>query len=290
MMPGVVEGGSEPTDTAWSQAIDDLSVAKQSFLDEANRYDTGSQDAAIERLERYLDPAEPRAEVIRAFANGVIAEIRKFRNARAFLTSQVAMSGLAAEVAHGVLAQRALSTAMSEITGMGTRRQSSEEAVEHVGAEFAVLSELGRVVVVELARALTVGAYVIELRRKTLEEYCDQSSMLDRKSVVTSLGSLIAEEGLADFVKEFGPQVIGMGVPVVHIAVGLAQVGANMREKIRTIEAHYQRGPLDAMFDLAQRVHDEQQAIDAALVFTEQARASIESVSRAQSATAPSVP
>jgi hypothetical protein len=201
---------------------------------------------------------------------------------RGLLTSQVAMSLLAAQVAHGVLAQRALSTAMSEVTGMGTRRQSSEEAVEHVGAEFAVLSELGRVVVVELARALTVGAYVIELRRKTLEEYCDQSPMLDRKSVVTSLGSLIAEEGLADFVKEFGPKVIGMGVPVVHIAVGLAQVGANMREKIRTIEAHYQRGPLDAMFDLAQRVHDEQQAIDAALVFIEQAGASIESVSRAQ--------
>src|ERR1017187_9831225 len=48
MMPGMVDGGSEqvPTGPAWSQAIDDLSVAKQSFLDEANRYDTGSQDAA----------------------------------------------------------------------------------------------------------------------------------------------------------------------------------------------------------------------------------------------------
>jgi hypothetical protein len=44
------------------------------------------------------------------------------------------------------------------------------------------------------------------------------------------------------------------------------------------------------MFDLAQSIHDEQQAIDAALAFIEQAGASIESVSRAQSATAPPVP
>jgi hypothetical protein len=127
-MPGVVEGGSEPTDPAWSQAIDDLSVAKQSFLDEANRYDAWSQDAAIERLERYLDPAEPRAEVIRAFASGVIVEIREFRNTRAFLTSQVAMSLLAAQVAHGVLAQRALSTAWG-LAGRAARKPSNTSAL-----------------------------------------------------------------------------------------------------------------------------------------------------------------
>lgn len=240
-----------------------LASARLTLLDVNRRYDKRSAaERVAAQLAPYWDAERRRAAVIQDFARGLSAEIRAFDSTRLELLERVVLLIPRSEEAIGALA-----TAMLASAGDAARRDPGPRGSEASGhlddakRELEDLDELGRVIGWELERSLRIAASLIAMREAELAQYLETVPELDLASLWSILSAAVAEEGAAKVAEEILVRGVGLAVPVASVAIGIVQAGRSLREKVEEMEAHYERGPLDRMFELAQQVTDDRELI-----------------------------
>jgi hypothetical protein len=203
--------------------------------------------------------------VIQDFAQTVSEQIRMFGSTRTTLVSRVALLLLSFEQANLALSRGVLQKATEAMATAttGPLREMSPE-LERGLANLEQLRGLAKLVASEMARALRVAAAVYILRQTELEIYLQKTPRVDVATARGALASAIGEEGAAqalEVVAVEAVKLVGAAIPIANVAVAVVQIGLRIREKVHAMQAHYERGALDAMFDLAQQVDDERAVI-----------------------------
>lgn len=236
--------------------------ARDEFLAADDGYvEAGADRLVIDRLAPYFDPARRRAKVISDYAHGLSVEVAAFDCARASLTERLAILSAALEQSILAIAQAMLAEAMAGAPRIGRLGGAGDEAAA-IGERLDALHDLAIRIGHEYAWALRLTKALIELRQAELERYVADVPHLDAKTLFGQFVEIATEEGIWTIGEEFLKEVVVHGVPVVAIAGGVLRVGRGLREKARAMEAHYESGPLDRMFALAEETDDERELID----------------------------
>lgn len=252
-----------------------LALAKQAFLDANDSYATtgvGLEQDVIKQLAPYHDSAYDRAPIIRAFARDLSEQIQTFYRTRAREVSQVAMLTMNFTLTTNTLGIAAVSGAMDEmnaatrallakVTAMyepsqppGETRVPEADASAQAEQRRARLEDAFQRVGEEMIWAYGIATSVVELRQGELDAYLQKVPLADRTSEVRKALAIAITKQAALQAVGFAP-----GGPIVTALVGIADARNEVREKVEAMTAHYRRGPLDEMFELAQAIDDERQ-------------------------------
>ncbi len=237
------------------KARDELLAADRGYVE------AGADRLVIDRLGPYFDPARGRAKVVSDYAQGLSVEVSAFDRARASLTGRLAILSVALEQSLVAISQAMLEEAMANVTRIGRLGGTGDEAAaieERLNALHDLAIRIGH----EYAWALRLTKALIELRQAELEGYIADIPHLDAKTLFGQFVEIATEEGIWTIGEEFLKEVVVHGVPAAAIVGGVLRVGQGLREKARAMEAHYEAGPLDRMFALAEATDDERELID----------------------------
>jgi len=268
------DGAGDDTGTQHDLA-QQIGLARQAFLDAYDSYAaTGvrlEQDV-IEQLTPYHDPAYDRARLIRAFARDLSEQIQTFSRTRTRKISQVSMLTMNFTLTTNTLGVAALRGAMDDMNAMNTALRDKVTAMHEPsqppektgvpGADASELAEQRRAglkdafhrVGEEMIWAYGIATYVVELREGELDAYLHNVPLVDRTSEVRKALATAVTKQAALTAVGFVP-----GGPIVTALLGIVEARNEVREKVEAMTAHYRRGPLDEMFELAQAIDDEQQ-------------------------------
>lgn len=236
--------------------------SRDEFLAADNRYvEAGADRLVIDRLSPYFDPARRRAKVISDYAHGLSVEVAAFDRGRASLIGRLAILSVALEQSLVSISQAMWQVTMAGMPRIGRPDGNGDEAaviMERLNSLHDLAVRVGH----EYGWALRLTKALIELRQAELEEYVADEPHLDAKTSFGQFIEIATEEGVWTIGEEFLKGVVVHGVPVAAIVGGVLRVGQSLREKARAMEAHYEAGPVDRMFVLAEATNDERQLID----------------------------
>lgn len=247
-----------------AEMADALMAATTEYLCAVDRYDAKGEKLSaevIKQLEPYCDPDAARAPIVRRFAEQLVSTIKEFGSSRATLSFHVAALKIE-------FSQRTILLAAEMIAALGRVVQERASRVVEEGAhgtpkldtdELEALNDLGGKFAAEMRSALEAAVALIELREVVLQEYFDEVPRPQGKSVLGKVASAFAEEGAAQGA-EMGlgalAKFLGTSAPIASVGVAVCQVSKDVRDKIRAMEAHYERNALDSMFEFAERISD----------------------------------
>ena len=247
-----------------NEADEALRASRAAFLAASDTY----SEAGV-RLERdvcnqlapYYDSQLDRAQIVQDFARALVSDIRSFGTTHASLASQVALVLVGSNLVHGANAIKGLETAMRFMSNPVQSGKSAE-----VGQRFDELLRISSAVIKETTLAFEVATIVIVMRQAELSEYLDRVPSAQRGDTAAARDLLVAaiKEVPLGALEVFG-DALGHGTPLGTIVGGIIRSGQRVREKIKAVGAHYERGPLDEMFELAQVMDDSRQISDALL-------------------------
>jgi hypothetical protein len=246
-----------------------IAAAKRALLAADDAYTPDLDEKVRSQLEPYHDPALDRAKVIQDFARTLSQDIGGFGRTRAALLELVATLSV-----NFNRANRALATAMRDEAvqaGAGTAAVPLGEVsgqLRSAAGHLEALRQLGLRVGADMDDALRLAATLYGARQQRFDEYLRSVPRADATTVGGAFAAVVGEEGALKGLEFVGDELVTIGgsvIPVGSLVVGVAQSGLRLREKVKAMRAHYERGPLDRMFDFAQQVEDDQQVTAALL-------------------------
>jgi hypothetical protein len=99
---------------------------------------------------------------------------------------------------------------------------------------------------------------MIKLRQAELQTYLDEIPRVAPVRAV--LGAIVEEAPLAGL--GFGLSVLAAGTPLGELVTGVISVGKRVREKVRAVNAYYERDSQDDMLDLADAVDGDREIFE----------------------------
>jgi hypothetical protein len=247
-------------------------TAAEEYLEADDRYDgTGVklQQQVVEQLEPYYDSSAGRAPIVRQFARQLAFAIKEFSSSRASLSSHVATLQIARIQRQALLGAEGIFA-----LGQAAQKQASEAAANpYSSREFDIreldsLDRLVSAIEAEVTLAVRVSAALIGLREAALQDYFDEVPHVSGKTIIGKVSRAVAEEGALKSVEmgiEALAKLVGAAAPIASAGVGLYQACKDVRDKVKSLEAHYERSALDSMFEFAERISDEQDLFDAVI-------------------------
>jgi hypothetical protein len=291
-------------DDDFNDVNNSLKAAREEFLAASGSYDGDGkrfENIAIAQLERLLDPENNHAAPVREGAITAIAAIRSFGSTHAELAAQVAVLLLS-------LQQKVLSTTiqMAPVGVFELPAGSSLSIQETIHNYVKNLDTKQRENVALVTGAILLGHQVAEavraatkpiaMRQGTLEQAVrelapDQLGTLGGTGkVIEAGGKAVAEELKMTVLEEILKQAtieLGTHIPIAGIVVSIARVASDVRARQAALkeryelqlhirDAHYQRGPIDVMFDLPAQLQDEDRITAGVLVLISQLFAALQ--------------
>jgi hypothetical protein len=257
---------SPNTEDEWRSHQDAFAAALAAFEEAGNGY-RGSDAAAdvVKQLAPYHDPDRHRAMVIQRFAADLSDEIKAFDQTLTGLTAEAGLLGVRSSQALMSLSVKMLEAGMDTVKLRPDASEMDPRAVrarlKEALPRLEELRKTGFDVVSEMTAALTVGALLVDARQTALEQYLGRVPRIEAGSLASRLIEAVANEGGVQFTAETAARLAGV-VPVANIVSAIVNIGKDMREKVSALTAHYERGPLDSMFDFAQQIYDEEQILE----------------------------
>jgi hypothetical protein len=245
---------------------DAFAAALAAFKEAGNAYrGSDAPDNVVEQLAPYHDPDRNRAMVIQRFAADLGDEIMAFDKTLTGLTAEVGLLGLRSDQVLTSLGIQMLQAGMGAVTDRPDTSELDPRAVsarlKEARLRLGELRKIGLDVVSEMTAALTVAALLVDARQTALEHYLGRVPRIAAGSLASRLIEAVANEGGVQFTAETAARLAGV-VPVANIVSAIVNIGKDMREKVSALTAHYERGPLDSMFDFAQQIYDEGQILE----------------------------
>ncbi len=260
---GLVTDVSSPTtEDEWRSHQDEFATALAAFNEAGTVYrGSDAADDVVKQLAPYHDPDRHRAMVIQRFAADLSDEITAFDQ----LTAEVGLLGFRSNLVLTSLAREMLEAGMGAVTKRPDASDMSPGAViarlSEAQLRLDELRNVGFDVVSEMTVALTVAALLVDARQTALEDYLGRVPRIAAGSLASRLIAAVANEGGVQFTAATAARLAGVA-PVANIVSAIVNIGKDMREKVSALTAHYERGPLDSMFDFAQQIYDEQQILE----------------------------
>jgi hypothetical protein len=202
--------------------------------------------------------------VIQRFAADLGGEIKAFDLTLTGLTAEVGLLGMSSDIALTSLAGQMLEAGVGAVTKRPGASDMGPGAViprlKEAQLRLEELRKIGFDVVSEMTMALTVAALLVDARQTALEHYLGRIPRIAAASLGSRLIAAVASEGGVQFTAATAARLAG-AAPVANIVSAIVNIGKDMREKVSALTAHYERGPLDSMFDFAQQIYDEEQIL-----------------------------
>ena len=258
---------SSPTgEDEWRSHQDAFAVALAAFNEARGGYRASdAPDDVVKQLAPYHDPDRHRATVIQRFAADLGREIKAFDLTLTGLTAEVGLLGMSSEIALTSLAGEMLEAGVDAVTKRPDPSDMGPGAViprlKEARLRLDELRNIGFDVSTEMTVALAVAALLVDARQTALEHYLGRVPRIAAGSLASRLLEAIANEGVIQFTAETAARLAG-AAPVANIVSAIVSIGKDMREKVSALTAHYERGPLDSMFDFAQQIYDEEQILE----------------------------
>lgn len=254
-----------------------VGAAQNAYLQAWNSYDEEGpplEETVLRQLAPYHDLAQDRARLIQAFARDLSQQIQAFTDVRHSQLSK--MAGVCASYVSTMsqLRTEGLQSAFDRVNAMlaETQRKLAKHSETHLGVleddadsvqavvtRQTELQQATQSVAEGMAWAFGVATHMIALRQDDLDAYLKRVPLVDRTAAIRGalLSAILEEAALRGM--EYGVNAVALGVPVGTALASIAAIGQRVREKVKTMNAHYERGALDEMFEFAQAIDDETQ-------------------------------
>lgn len=267
-----------------------LTAARAKFLQTDNAYAVDGRELerrVLEQLRPYHDTAQNRARIIQDFTRELSYQIDTFIKTRADEMSKLMWVYLDALLAARTAAsdrvavlmtvpadwveqarQRLQLNLMSAQTPGPQGAAESEIAVDAIAARERLLDRLGELTeIIHSANAIAEWGFNVAtgsllLRQAVLEGYLGSVPLVKHANSARSYLKAIVEEAPLAGLAIAGDALVA-AVPLGTIAVSILNVVNRVKETVDAMTEHYERGPIDEMFDFGQAIYDEQEVHEA---------------------------
>ena len=242
-------------DDAWKELDEKINSSRHAFLDAGGVYDRDGkvlEQKVRDQLAPYYDPAKGRARRIQDSARALSDELPYFSSTRGLLTLKVATLTVGFSATTSALGTAGLNASAKGMSSPGTGLPGSDFH-DRLQATLEYLDEIEKVALAvgrEMDWAFRLATAMIKLRQAELQTYLDEIPRVAPVRAV--LGAIVEEAPLAGL--GFGLSVLAAGTPLGELVTGVISVGKRVREKVRAVNAYYERDSQDDMLDLADAV------------------------------------